>query len=138
MSEEYNIQDFWVMKNEITDKKILKEYAREFYTNDFISNIKKWKENLAAINEMMKNELAFHYKFVDQYWEDMPYDYFCKNINDKIENWIESNGDIVISDMYIINDELISDYYVLQIQNMQNKTISLSNILKSIKKTILF
>ncbi len=131
-----NIADFWVNKEFYKTKEELKQYAREFYTEDFISNYDKWVGNIKDLNEMMYRHLSKS-DFDLKIWEEMPFDYFCKNINQLIEDWIETKGDITPFDITTITQKLIQDYTKIQYDNIMKQRNSISSIMNSIKKIVI-
>lgn len=132
-----NILDFWDFKseNDLTPEE-LKKYALEYYTEDFISNYSKWKNNITEINELMRLQLES--KNIDlNYWEDMSFDYFCKHMLQYIEEWITENNDIEPKNITSISERLLNTYIYTQLQSMDEKKYSLPKLLASIVKPII-
>jgi len=131
-----NIKLFWEYKKQYTNKEDLKKFAREFYTEDFIASYSKWKENLKELNTIIVNHLK-DVQFDMSFWTELTFDEFCKNINNLIENWIETNGNISPKDIVSITETLIQDYINKIIDDMYDKKYTISNLLESIKKLVI-
>lgn len=127
------IADFWENKDYFIKNNILKQKAREFYTEDFIANYNKWKNNLQDLNNVIK-EYLIENEFNMKYWTDITYDEFCKLINDNIEEWITVNNDIEINDLTIITQNLIDVHLDKIIKIMNENKYTLSSLFESIKK----
>ena len=132
-----SILDFWEFKNNNNlSVEELKQYAQEFYAEDFIENGKKWKANIEEINELMRIQLAD--KDVDvTHWENMSFDYFCKNMINYINEWIDENKDIEPKNISAITERLLNKYMYLQLHEMEKKHYTLPNLLASIVKPII-
>lgn len=126
------IIDFWKNKSFFLNKEALIVGAREHYTEDFIANFAKWKNNLNELNRTMK-EYLISVDFKIEYWYDLKYDDFCKKINNNIEQWIKSNNDIESKDMEIILQYIIDDHIDNILKHMNDKKYSLASLMQSIK-----
>ena len=126
------ILDFWANKKFFLNKEALIKGAREHYTEDFIANFNKWKNHLNELNKTM-SEYLLSVDFDAEYWYDLKYDNFCKNTIDHIEEWINTNNDILSKDMELIV-QLVIDYHIDDIlNNMSKRKYSIASLLQSIK-----
>ena len=134
MDDYKEIQDFWANKKNgvYTNKKELKAAIREYYTDDFIDKAIKWIRSVEEINEM----IIMHVETIVpnlQDWEPMSFDYFCKHINQIMEDWIEKHDDIKEENIAECSEQLINQYIKYQINIVHKKRYSLSNLMKAIK-----
>ena len=65
---------------------------------DFIDRFSKWNASLTDINDLILLQLD-EYDINLKDWENMSFDYFCKNVNDIIERWIDEKDDIIEQDI---------------------------------------
>jgi len=133
--QEGNIVDFWDNKHYYTTPELLKEKAREFYTEEFIDNYAKWAGNLAELNTDIKTHLESK-NFPMAYWEEMKYDWFCENINQLIHEWITINSDIILADIPIITEKLIADYIAICLTKFAEQQYTIGALVESIKRAI--
>lgn len=133
--DESGIKDFWENKNLYKKNGMLLERAKEFYSNEFINEYSKWKENLEGINQIIKDYL-FQRNFPQRCWEDMKYDWFAKKVIDLIEEWIKVNEDITPNDIRIITEKLIQDYINIMLHNYMEHANSINGLMESIKKVV--
>lgn len=135
---ENDIINFWKHKNKYpyNDIEKLKSDIRDFYTNEFIENFSKWNIILSETNDMI-NEF-----FIDNYpltkYTNMSFDYFCKNINKLIEEWITEHKDIYPTDIALITQQLINQYTLELINTIEPEQHqhTIKTILNSIKKVV--
>jgi hypothetical protein len=133
--DEKNIVDFWDNKHYYKTPELLKEKAREYYTEEFVNGYSKWSDNVRELNVAIKTHLQSK-QFPMQHFEEMPYDWFCKNINKLIEDWITANKDIQISDISIIMEKLIADYIAICLNKYKENAYTISTLLDSIKNVV--
>jgi uncharacterized alkaline shock family protein YloU len=127
-----NIQDFWSNKKFYLNKEALMTGAREHFTEDFIANYTKWKQNLLELNESMHDYLV-SVDFEMIYWYNLSYDNICKNINNHIEEWINANNNIELKDIDLIVQYVVDDHITEILENMNKKKYSIPSLLQSIK-----
>jgi len=126
------IDNFWNNKKFILNKEALKKEAREHYTEDFIANFEKWKNNLQDLNNTMSDFLK-NLEFDMNYWENLSYDKFCQQINNEIEKWIDSNNDINTSDIELIVQYVIDDHISAILEKKSQEEYTIASLLESIK-----
>lgn len=126
------IDNFWNNKQYILNKEALKKEAREHYTEDFIANFEKWKNNLQDLNNTM-SEFLKNLEFDMNYWENLSYDKFCQQINNEIEKWIDSNNDINTSDIELIVQYVIDDHISAILEKKSQEEYTIASLLESIK-----
>ena len=136
MSVEKEIVDFWDNKELYKSKGILKEKAREYYSEEFMNKYSKWSENLFELNKVIKAHLEGQ-NFPMQYWSEMSYDWFCSRINDLIEEWITVNNDILFADISLITEKLIGDFLSECIMKYKENAFKISALLESIKRVVM-
>lgn len=134
--DEKKIVDFWENKQYYNTPELLKEKAREFYTEEFINNYSKWSANLSELNDVIKIHLQSN-QFPMHYWEEMSYDYFCENINKLINEWITVNNDILLADIPLITEKLISDYIAICLTKYDENLYTTKSLLDSIKNAVI-
>ena len=136
MSQDENkIVDFWENKDYYKETNVLLEKARIFYTDDFINNYEKWSANLKDLNNAIRVHLESKH-FPMRFWSEMTYDWFCKNINKLIQEWITVNNDIVLQDIPIITEKMIADYIAICIKNAHDNEYTIASLVDSIKRTV--
>lgn len=134
--QEKNIVDFWDNKHFYTTPELLKEKAREYYTEEFINSYSKWSNNLIGLNSAIREHLQSK-QFPMQHFEEMKYDWFCENINKQIADWITVNKDITIADLAIITEKLIADYIAICLTKYSENAYTISSLLDSIKNAVI-
>lgn len=127
------IDNFWHLDHSIMTKEQLMETAREYYKEDFINNYSKWSNNLKLFNKLIYDHIVQH-GFRSDLYEEMSYDWFCKNIIDMICEWIDVNGGIKSPDINIITERLASDYSAIQLKKHNDALFTIESIMASIKK----
>lgn len=133
--DEGKIVDFWDNKHFYKTPELLKEKAREFYTEEFINNYAKWSANVTELNSLIRNHLDSK-SFPMQYWEEMKYDWFCENINKLIQEWITVNDDIILADIPIITEKLIADYIAICLTKFTEQQYTIASLIESIKRVV--
>lgn len=135
---EKNILDFWDNKELYKGKgvDILKNKAREYYSEEFMNQYAKWSETVSTLNSTIKTHLESK-QFPIKYWKEMSYDWFCSRINNLIEEWITTNNDIILADFPIIVEKLIADYISIIITEYSKNAYSLNTLLESVKKAVI-
>lgn len=136
MSASRDILDFWENKQYYKTPEVLKEKAREFYTEEFINNYSKWADNVKTLNETMEKYFIEKH-FPMKHWEVMPYDWFCEKMNGLIAEWIDANSNIAVEDVSIILEKLIADYISVIITNYQKHAYSINTLLDSVKNIVM-
>ena len=136
MSDEKKIEDFWENKQYYKEPELLKEKAREFYTEEFINSYDKWSSNLKELNNAIRVHLESK-NFPMKYWEEIKYDWFCKNVNNLIQEWITVNKDITLSDIPIITEKLIADYIAICLTKFNDNVYTLDSLTSSIKNAVI-
>lgn len=136
MSASRDILDFWENKQYYKTPEVLKEKAREFYTEEFINNYSKWADNVKTLNETMEKYFIEKH-FPMKHWEVMPYDWFCEKMNGLIAEWIDANSNIAVEDVPIILEKLIADYISVIITNYQKHAYSINTLLDSVKNIVM-
>lgn len=134
--EEANIIDFWENKHYYKTPQLLKEKAREFYTEEFINNYSKWSQNVIGLNEAIRAHLQSK-NFPMQHCDEMKYDWFCENMNRLIDEWITANGDILVADISIILEKLIADYIAICLSKYTENAHTISTLIDSIKNAFI-
>jgi hypothetical protein len=126
------IIDFWENVHLFNDVRTLKEKAREYYTEDFITDYAKWKKNLSTFNSLVYDDMLDN-DMDPSVWEDMSYDTFCQSVNNGIESCIEANGTIEPTDVTnVLNDMRINHLYAM-LEASNHKRFTLGSIIKSMK-----
>jgi len=134
--DDKKIVDFWDNKQYYKTPELLKEKAREFYTEEFINNYDKWSANVNELNNAIKSHLI-HIQFPMQYWKEMKYDWFCESINKLIQEWITFNNDILLADIPIITEKLIADYIAICVDKYMENKYTINSLLDSIKTPVM-
>jgi len=134
--DEKKIVDFWDNKHYYKTPELLKEKAREYYTEEFINNYSKWSQNVIELNVAIRTHLQSK-NFPMQHYDEMKYDWFCENINKLIQDWITSNNDIMIADVSIIMEKLIADYIAICLAKYTENAYTINTLLDSIKKAVI-
>lgn len=126
------IIDFWENVHLFKDTKTLKEKAREYYTEDFISDYAKWKKNLSTFNSLVYEDMLDN-DMDPSVWEDMSFDTFCRSVNDGIEQVIEANGTIAPTDVTnVLNDMRVNHLYAM-LEATNHKRFTLGSVMQSLK-----
>jgi len=129
------INDFWSLDQTTMDKDRIKEKCVEHYTEDFINNYGKWKNNLIVFNDVIKAGLTGLIP-ADKYI-NMEFDFFCKEIIDMFKEHIDTFGRLQPEDIYPISVRLQERHYhnILQQTNVQHSNIA--SIVAQIKKFVI-
>lgn len=128
------ITEFW-MNKEHFNKAELKDKALMYYTEEFIENYERWKDNLDNLNETAKQIFA-DFGYSNDFWVDIKYNDFVKNVNELLSHIIDTTGDIFPEDMVDITTSIVNDH-LLYLENIANQNkFTVSSILNSIKTQI--
>ena len=137
MSDEKQIIDFWENKHlYLDDTNLMKSKAREYYTEEFINDYSKWSKNVLELNTIISTHME-EKKFPMKFWKEMSFDWFCKTINNLIEEWIINNKDITLHDVNVIMEKLIADYISIQLTEYEQHANGINELMESIKRVVM-
>lgn len=128
------VEDFWQLDQSLMTKENLIKTAKEYYSEDFIEDYDKWKENLKQVNEGAYDAIK-HIVPKDKYIE-LTFDDLCSNILKKIEDNIIKFGVLSYTDIISITDSIYYDAMEKSVNEWENNKNSLNNLMDSIKKVV--
>jgi hypothetical protein len=143
MGDKSSIQIFWetIKENDFTTKE-LQQFFIESYTEDFVENSKKWKDNLLNMNYGVKNVVKTHTNFNIKKWKDITFDQFCKGVIQIGSDYIKDNhtisSDIVEEIPEAILQQHLKDLDVDSFQEDDKTEISVNALFESFQTPIIF
>jgi len=137
------IEEFWQNKinNIYNTKELLIENITKYYEDEFINNYTKWKNLLNSCNTDYKSYFIKLYN-KKEYWTDMSYDYFTKNIINFMVDHIKINNNIESKDVHLLLGIILDEYFYQQELKIPQELIdkkndsNINNLLESIKQIV--